>query len=62
MEEERGRVEGLQQLAVFLFDYRLQLIDIAHHEQLLASEGLSHVAAIDAQYAVDEVDDVCPHH
>ena len=40
MEEERGRVEGLQQLAVFLLDDRLQLVNVADEEQLREAIGI----------------------
>ena len=62
VEEERAGVEGAQQLAVFFPDHGLELIDVAHEQELLAAEGLAHVAAIDAQHLVDEVDDVGPDH
>ena len=61
--EEKGTgVEGPQQLAVFLTNHRFQLIDIAHEQELLAAKGFAHVAAIDAEHLVDEVDDVCTYH
>ena len=46
-----------------LFAYDgFQLIDVTHKKQLLASKRFAHITAIDAQHAVDEVDDVGSHH
>ena len=61
--EEIGRgVEAVQDVALVSLHHRLQLEDIAHEQQLLAAEGFAQVMAIDAQDAVDGVDDVGPHH
>ena len=48
-------------MALVVLQHRLQLEDVAHEQQLLSAEGLG-VAGVDAQYLVDEVDDVCAHH
>ena len=46
IEEEAAAVERIQQFAVILLHHRFQLIDVAHQQELLSSEWLSHVAAI----------------
>ena len=61
--EEVGRgVEAVQDVALVGLHHRLQLEDVAHEQQLLAAEGFAQVVAVDAQDAVDGVDDVGPHH
>ena len=61
--EEIGRgVEAVQNVALVGLHHRLQLENVAHEQQLLAAEGFAQVVAIDAQDAVDGVDDVGPHH
>ena len=52
----------MHQSPFVLLDDGLQLEDVAHQQQLLAAEGLSHVAAIDAQHAVDKVNNICAYH
>ena len=43
--EEKGRgIEGLQKTAVLFFHHGLELVDVAHEQQLLAAKGLAHVA------------------
>ena len=55
-------IEAAQNIAHVGRHHRLQLIDVAHQQQLLATERQAHVARIDAQYPVDEIDHIGPHH
>ena len=61
-EEERAGVEAVQDFLLITLHHRLQLVDVAHQQQLLAAEGLAQVVRIDAQDAVHGVDEVRPHH
>ena len=47
---------------VLLCHYRFELVDIAHQEQLLATERLASVAAEGTQYTVHEIEHVGAHH
>ena len=61
-EEIGRRVEAVQDFTLVALYDRLQLIDIAHQQHLLASERFAHVLGVDTQYLVDEVDDVGTYH
>jgi len=50
IEEIGAGVEGMQQLAVLVLEHGFQLVDVAHEEQLLATEWLG-VAGVDAQHS-----------
>ena len=62
VEEVSTGVERMEERPVVLAQDGLKLIDIADEEHLLSAERLPHVAAVDAQHLVDEVDNVGPHH
>ena len=55
-------VEAAQDVALVGLDHRLQLKHIPYQKHLLATKGLAHVAAVDPQDKVDEVDDIGSHH
>ena len=62
IKEERIRIEGRQELAVFFLDDGFQLIDISNKQQLLAAKRLAHVPVVYTQHFVDKVENVGSHH
>ena len=62
IEEITRLVERAEKLSVLLLQYRLLLVDVSDKEHLLSSKRLTHVVIVDAQYFIDEVDDVGPDH
>ena len=62
IEKEEIRVVTAQDVACVMSHNWLQLENVAHQQQLLATKGLSHITRIDAQHTVNKVDDINPHH
>ena len=62
VEEKEILVIAPENIAHVMRHDRLQLEDVSHKQQLLASKGLAHIARENPQYAVHKVDDVGPNH
>ena len=62
IEEVAAGIIRLQELAVFLLEDRFQLVDVAHQQKLFSTERFTHVAVVNTEYFVDEVDDVGSDH
>ena len=62
IEEEKVGVVSAQNVAHIGSNYRFELKDVAHEEELLSAEGFAHILVVDAENAVHEVDHVGTYH
>ena len=62
IEEEKVGVVSAQNVAHIGSNYRFELKDVAHEEELLSPEWFAHILVVDAENAVHEVDHVGTYH